>query len=429
MLDIRFIRENKKIVAETIINKNSKLNLEHLLELDEKRRSLQIQVDGLREKRNQITEQLKMKGKDDKLIKNAKEVKEMLAELTERQRLVNEEFNQLMLLVPNIPAEDTPIGKDESKNIEIKKVGEPKKFKFKIKDHIELGKNLNILDIERGVKVAGFRGYFLKNEGALLHLAILNFALKKLMEKGFTPMITPTLAKDEFLYGTGWFPFDMDNIYKVLPAGKINLDKAKEEGLNLIGTAEVSLCGYYSNEILKEEDLPIKICGYSQCYRSEIGSYGKDTKGIYRVREFTKVEQVILCKNDIEESEKWHQELMKISEEILEELELPYRVIRQCTGDMGQGKYKMFDIETWMPSKNAYGETHSASNLTDWQARRLNIKYRNKKGDVHYVHMLNNTAIASPRILIALIENNQNEDGSVNVPKVLQEYVGKEKIQ
>jgi len=429
MLDINFIRENKKKVSQTIIDKGIELNLEYLLEIDKKRRVLKCEIDELREKRNEISHKMKEGGRDDKLIKNGREIKKLLSGIEDKFRKIEDEYNRLMLHVPQIPSSDTPVGEDENDNKEVKKVGKKTKFSFKAKDHIELGRILDILDLKRGVKVSGFRGYFLKNEGVLLHFAVLWFALKKLIEKGFIPMITPTLAKDYTLYGTGWFPFDMDNIYKVIPAGKLKLDTKKKEGTNLVGTAEVSLCGYHSNEILNEEELPVKICGYSQCYRSEIGSYGKDTRGLYRIHEFAKVEQVILCKNDFKESDKWFEALRKIAEDILKELNLPYRVVQMCTKEMGAGEYKMYDIETWMPGRKGYGETHSCSNLGDWQARRLNIKYKNKEGRIKYVHTLNNTAIASPRILIAVLENNQQKDGSVKVPKVLQKMVGKKVLE
>ncbi len=429
MLDINYIRENKDKVAQAIIYKGIDLNLEYLLDLDKKRRTLKQEVDELREKRNEITEQIKNGKKTDKLIKNAKEVKRLISELEDKYSRVKKEYEKLLLFVPQIPSKDTPIGKDENDNKVIGEFGKKRKFDFKIKDHIKLGENLDILDLKRGVKVSGFRGYFLKNEGVLLHMAILRYALDKMEKYGFTLMLTPTLAKDSYFYGTGWFPFDMDNVYKVMPAGKLKLDKKEEEATNLIGTAEVSLCGYYADEILSEEDLPVKLCGISQCYRSEVGSYGRDTKGIYRIHEFAKVEQVVLCRNEDEISEEWFKKLRDISQEILNDLELPHRVIQMCTGDMGAGKYKMYDIETWMPARGDYGETHSCSNLQDWQARRLNIKYRDKKGKINFVHTMNNTAIASPRVLIAILENFQQKDGSVKVPKVLEEYVGKSIIK
>lgn len=428
MLDIKFIRENKGKVRQAILDKGLKLNLEYLLDLDLKRRTLKQEIDELRQKKNDIANQVKNGQRSDKLIKNGKEVKKLIKQLEVRIVKVKAEYERLMGYVPQIPSSDTPIGKDEHDNKVVENVGEKPEFNFKIKDHIELGKDLDILDLERGVKVGGFRAYFLKNEGVLLHMAVLWYAMQKLLDHNFTIMIPPTLTKDSALYGTGMFPFDIDNVYKVIPAGKLKLKKEREEGTNLIGTAEVPLCSYYADEVLNEEDLPIKLCGFSQCYRSEIGSYGRDTRGIYRIHEFAKVEQVILCKNDNTVSNEWFEKLRDISQEILNELKLPHRVIQMCTGDMGAGKYKMYDIETWMPAREKYGETHSCSNMGDWQARRLNIRYKTKDGKVKFVHTLNNTAIASPRILIAILENFQEKDGSVKVPKVLEKWVGCKEI-
>lgn len=424
MLDIKYIRENKKSVEKAIINKGIKLNLTYLLDLDDKRRVLKQEVDELRKKRNEITQKV-MEG-DKNLIKSAKEVKALISQVENKYRRVENEYKELMLYVPQLPSVDTPVGEDESSNKVIGEFGEKPKFDFKPKDHIALGKNLGLLDIEKGAKVSGFRGYYLLGDLVLLHMGVLMYALTKMIEKGFKPMLPPTLTKDFALYGTGWFPFDKDNIYKAVPAGKLKLEEEKAEGTNLIGTSEVSLLSYFSDDVLEEKDLPVRVCGITQCYRSEIGSYRKDTKGIYRVREFSKVEQVVLCRNDYDESSKWLEELRKISEEILKDLELPYRVVQNCTGEMGAGKYKMYDIETWMAERGKYGETHSDSNLGDWQARRLKIRYRTKSGKKKFVHTLNNTAIASPRILIAILENNQQKDGSVKIPKVLQNFVGKE---
>ncbi len=424
MLSIDFIRRNEDRVREAILNKGIDLSLESILDLDEKRRTLKQEVDELREKRNEITEQIKQ-GKDrEKLIKNAKEVKSLLSDLEEKYKRVKKEYEKMMLLVPNVYSENTPVGKGEEDNVVVETRGEKPKFDFNPRNHIELGKNLDILDLRRGAKVGGYRGYYLKNEGALLHFAVIWHAIEKMREEGFTLMIPPTIVKDFAMYGTGWFPFDMDNIYKVVPAGKMKTDEKKGEGTNLAGTAEPSLCAFYADEILDKKQLPFTLCGISQCYRSEIGSYGKDTKGIYRIHEFLKAEQVVLCEGDYKVSNKWLEKLMEISQTILEDLQLPYRIVQMCTGDMGAGKYKMYDIETWMPGRDDYGETHSASNLGDWQARRLNIRYKDENGKSEFVHMLNNTAIASPRILIAILENHQQKDGSVRVPEVLQKWVG-----
>lgn len=433
MLDIKFIRENQELVRKTIQQKGIDLNLDRLLELDRKRKELLTKTDELRKKSNEIAE--KMKNKDlskqerEKLIKHGRDLRKQISGGLEKELTGTEnEYDQLMLLTPNIPSEDTPIGLDDTYNKEIYRWGEPKKFSFPMKDHVELGTLLNILDLERGVKVSGYRGYYLKNEGVLLHLGLMWHVIKKLTNKGFQLMIPPTLVKEFALVGSGHFPAGKDEIYQIANPGKLASGEADKNPLFLVGTSEPSVLAYYAKQKLDEKDLPIKIAGFSQCYRSEVGSYGKDTKGIYRIHEFMKVEQVIICKDDIEESNRYFEEMRAIAQEILEELELPYRVVQVCTGDMGAGKYKMYDIETWMPSRDSYGETHSDSNLTDWQARRLNIKYKNAKGESRYVYTLNNTAIASPRILIAILENYQQKDGSIIVPEVLREWVGKEKL-
>ena len=420
MLDIKFIRENKDVVKKAIKDKGLTLDLEKLLKLDEERRKLITETDELNKQRKELAkERDKEKGKA---------LKEKLGKLEEKLREVEGQYNELMLLVPNIPSPETPVG-DAGANKEIYKWGEIPKFDFKPKSHIELGEALDLIDLERGVKASGFRGYYLKNEAVLMQMAVLWHTLRKLIAKGFTPMIPPTLLREFALVGSGHFPFGREEIYQI--GNPHSLEQKGDEDKNkvfLAGTSEPAVLAYYAGEVLEEKNLPVKICAVSPAYRSEVGSYGKDTKGVYRIHEFMKVEQVVLCQNNIEESKKWLSELENISKEILEELELPYRVIINATGDQGAGKYEMHDIETWMPSRDGYGETHSDSALTDWQARRLNIRYRNKAGKFEYVHTLNNTAVASPRILIAILENHQQADGSIKVPKVLQEYVGKEVI-
>ena len=420
MLDIKFIRENKEIVKKAVKDKGLGLDLEKLLKLDEERRKLITETDELNKQRKELAkERDKEKGKA---------LKEKLQTLETKLRGVEEQYNELMLSVPNIPSPETPVG-DAGANKEIYKWGEIPKFDFKPKSHIELGEALDLIDLERGVKASGFRGYYLKNEAVLMQMAVLWHTLRKLIAKGFTPMIPPTLLREFALVGSGHFPFGREEIYQI--GNPHSLEQKGDEDKNkvfLAGTSEPAVLAYYAGEVLEEKNLPVKICAVSPAYRSEVGSYGKDTKGVYRIHEFMKVEQVVLCQNNIEESKKWLSELENISKEILEELELPYRVIVNATGDQGAGKYEMHDIETWMPSREGYGETHSDSALTDWQARRLNIRYRTKAGKFEYVHTLNNTAIASPRILIAILENYQQPDGSVKIPKVLQEYVGKKII-
>lgn len=427
MLDIKFIRENKDRVKKAAELKGIDFDVEELLKKDKEKNKLLQQIEKLRAQRNknaQLIERLQKEKKDfKKYIKLGKEIKEKISRSEKSYKEVVEEYERLMLLVPNIMADNVPVG-DESKNKEIKKWGEVPRFDFEPKDHIELGKKIDLIDIKKGAKVSGFRGYYLKNQAVLLQFAILWHALNKVVKKGFIPLVPPVLLKEFALIGSGHFPEGKEDIYQIANPGKLDSGQEIKEPIFLAGTSEPSLLAYFSDEVLEEEDLPIKICGISACYRSEVGSYGKDTKGLFRLHEFMKVEEVILCRNDVGESNKWLGEMVKISEEILQELELPYRVVEVATEEMGAGKYKMYDIETWMPSRNSYCETHSASNLTDWQSRRLKIRYIDKKGGKKLVHALNNTVIASPRILISLLECCQQKDGSIRVPKVLQNYVG-----
>ncbi len=421
-MDIKFIRENAELIKEVAKNKNSKVDIGKLLAVDDKRRSLISEVENLKADLNKRSKTKPGPEEISALKELSTKIKELDAELVG----VEKEYRDLMFLVPNIYSKDTPVGADETANKEISRWGKPPKFDFAPKDHIALGKELDIFDLEAGAKTSGYRGYYLKNEAVLLHFAVLWHAINKMKEKGFTLMLTPTLLREFALEGSGHFPEGKDEIYQIGNPGRLADGSAKEQ-MFLGGTSEPSLLAYFADKTLKEEDLPAKVCGFSQCYRSEIGSYGKDTKGLYRIHEFMKVEQVVLCKNDLIESNKWLETFREIAEEVLQDLELPYRVIQLCTGDMGTGKYKMYDLETYMPSmasKNFYGETHSDSNLTDWQARRMNIKYKTKEGKTEFVYTLNNTVIASPRILIAILENYQQKDGSVKIPKVLQKYCG-----
>jgi seryl-tRNA synthetase len=429
MLDIKFIRENAEGLKKAIQEKNIVLDLDTLLKLDGERVKLMQEVEKLSAKKNELNDQMKTPEADkEKIIAEGKDVKEKISELEPKLKEIKSKFDDLMILVPTVHAPDTPIGKDESENVEIYSWGEKPKFSFEPKNHIEIGKNLDILDLERGTKVGGYRGYYLKNEGAFLAMALMNYALNKMTEKGYAPMIPPTLVKEFALFGSGYFKGkeyngEVDEIYQVATSDKECDGAISKEKKFLVGTAEPSLLAYYSSEVLKEEQLPMRLCGYSQCYRSEIGSYGKDTKGLYRVHEFMKVEQVVLSKADTGEADKLQQEMVEISKEIHEELGLPYRQLRICSGDMSAGKYKMFDIEAWMPGLNRYGETGSASNFLDWQSRRLNVKYIDKNGEKKYVYMLNNTALPSVRPLIAILENFQQEDGSVIVPKILRKWM------
>lgn len=431
MLDINFIKQNKSQVQKAVEDKQLTLDLDELLNLDEQRRALIQSIDDLRQQVKNFNKNINNIDVSEK-EKSLVGMKVLSLDLKDKEKKLREveiQYNNLMLFVPNIPSDDTPIGKTDEDNVEFEKWGEPRNFDFVIKSHIELGKELDLVDFEKGVKVSGFRGYYLKNEAAILQMALLLYTLQKITGKGFVPMITPTILKEFALTGSGHFPFGKDDIYSLANAGMTESGDQIKEELFLAGTSEPSLLAYFADDMIDEKDLPKKVCGFSQCYRNEVGSYGKDVKGLYRIHEFMKVEQVVLCKADLAESDKWLESLKSYAQEILQDLELPHRVIQVCTGDMGAGKRKMYDIETWMPSRNSYGETHSDSNLTDWQSRRLNIKYKDQNGEKKYVYALNNTAIASPRILIAILENNQNPDGSVNIPKVLVPYCGFEKIE
>jgi len=434
MLEINYIRDNLKDLKVAAKNKNIDLDFDQLIKLDDQRRQKIQEIEELRQKRNEIADLLKdPKKRTEKIIKQGKTLKDKLTALdTEYQKIMGE-YEDLMVKVPTIPSQDTPIGKDESENVEVEKSGDIPKFDFKPKDYMTLAQELDLLDFDRGVKVAGYRGYYVKNEAVMLQMGLMMYALNKLISKGFTPIIPPTLVREFALFGSGYFAgkkYDpqVDEIYKIANDEILSDGSVKKEDKFLIGTAEPSLLAYYADEILDEKDLPIKLCGFSQCYRSEIGSYGKDTKGIYRVHEFMKVEQVCLTKNDTKESDKMQQEMMDISKELHEELNLPYRVLQICSGDMSAGKYKMFDLEAWIPSREGYGETGSASNFLDWQSRRLNVRYQDKQGNKNFVHMINNTAIPSPRFLIAIIENYQNKDGSITIPEVLRPYLNNQDI-
>jgi seryl-tRNA synthetase len=428
MLDIKFIRENKDKVQEASKNKNIDLNLDKLLELDDKRKDFLQKSEDLRAQRNELA-QASQEGKPaEESIEKGRRLKEELGNSEEKLKKVEAKYMELMVKVPTIPSEDTPIGKNESENVEVFKEGEPIKFNFKPKSHVELAESLDLFDLERGSKVAGYRGYYVKNEAVSLQMALMMFALEKLISKGFTPMIPPTLVREFALFGSGYFAGkkynpEVDEIYKIANEEVEADGKKNKEDKFLVGTAEPSLLAYYAGETLDEKDLPLKMCGFSQCYRSEIGSYGKDTKGLYRVHEFMKIEMVSITKADVEESDKMHQEMLEISKELHKDLGLPYRVLQICTGDMGAGKYKMFDLETWMPSRDGYGETGSASNFLDWQSRRLNVKYKDSEGNKKFVHMLNNTALPTVRPMIAILENFQQADGSVVIPEALRKYM------
>ncbi len=436
MVDIKFIREHAGELKTAVKNKGIKLDVDELLTVDKKRVSLLKAADELKAEKNKLNDEVSSAKNEDErkaAIARGRTVKEKLAELEPELETLNKKFEELMITVPTVPSPDTPIGKSDTDNVEVYRWGEPKKFDFKPKDHIELGKALDILDFERGAKVGGFRGYYVKNDGVLLVMGIMMYAVRKMVQKGFAPMIPPTLVKSFALFGSGYFKGseynpEIDEIYQIATSDKEATGEVSKDKKFLVGTAEPSLLAYYSDEVLKQENLPVKVCGYSQCYRSEIGSYGKEVKGMYRVHEFMKVEQVVVAEADIEAANKLQDEMTAISGEMHEELGLPYRRLQICTGDMSAGKYRAFDLEAWLPGMNRWAETGSASNFLDWQSRRLNVKYIDKNGERKYAYMLNNTALPSPRVLIAILENYQTADGRIMVPRVLQDYVGKKEI-
>jgi len=433
MLDIKFIRENREALKETIKNKGIDLDLGNLLATDEKRVGLMREIEDLQAEKNKLNDEMRSTDDKKKVIVRGKEIKEKIAELEPQYKEAKRQFDELMVRVPNLVSSDTPVGKNSDDNAEVEKWGDIPKFDFGPKDHVQLGKDLDILDLERGAKVGGYRGYYLKNEGTLLVMALMMHAMQKMVERGYKPMIPPTLVKSFALFGSGYFSGleyngEVDEVYQVATSDKeVDGTKSKEKKF-LVGTAEPSLLAYYSDEVLEESRLPIRICGYSQCYRSEIGSYGKDTKGFYRVHEFMKIEQVVITAANMAESNKLQDEMVSISKEIHRDLGLPYRLLQICTGDMSPGKHRAFDIEVWLPASNRWAETGSASNFLDWQARRLNVKYIDKEGNRKFVYMLNNTALPSVRPFIAILENYQQKDGSVVVPEVLRKYVGKDVI-
>jgi seryl-tRNA synthetase len=409
MLDLNFIRQNKEKVIQAAKNKNRQIDIEKILKLDEERKKLIQQSQLLREQRNQLAKNKPT----EEIIKKGKQLKEELKKTEDQLKQIEKHLFELLSYVPNIALDEVPIGKDASFNKTVKVWGQTPKFDFSIKSHIELGKELDIIDFERGAKISGFRGYFLKNEAAVLHLSLLFYVFQKLIKKGYIPIIAPSIVKGFTLFGCGQFPWGKQDVYVL-----------NDEDAYLAGTAEQPVTSYFANEILDEKDLPKKFVALSPCFRKEAGAYGKDTKGLYRLHEFWKVEQVIIAENDLSKAKKYHEELQKNSEEILEDLKLPYRRVILSTGEMGEPQMFKYDTEVWMPYRNDYGEAMSNSIMGDFQARRLNIKYKTSYGKKEFCFTLNNTAIASPRILIAILENYQQKDGSILIPEVLQPLVG-----
>ncbi|MEK7631105.1 MAG: serine--tRNA ligase [Patescibacteria group bacterium] len=420
MLDIKFIRENPSLLRDAARKKHIPFDVEKLLEADRVRRERQVEVDALRTQLNATSEEIgRMQDAEAKkrLIEAMRELKKELGDKEKFFTDATAEFEFLMYQAPNIPDPSVPDGASDADNREIKRWGQVPEFSFVPKDHITILRDLDLADFDNGIKVAGFRGYFLKREAVLLEIALWQFAMRELSGKGYVPINAPSLVREENFIGTGYFPQGKEDVYQT------------QDGTYLVGTAEVSVMGMLQNEILTEDELPKKFVALSPCFRREAGSHGKDTKGLYRVHEFRKVEQVIVCKADHMESVRLHEEVLANSEDLLQKLGLHYRVVLNCGADTGLGQVKKYDIETWIPSQERFGETHSASYFHDFQTRRLNLKYRDADGTTRFAHSLNNTAVATPRILISLLEQNQQADGSIRIPEVLQPYIGTDVIR
>ena len=421
MIDIKLIRVNPQQFKDAAKAKKISVNIDRLLAVDAELLDIKKKLQDIVTEKNRIGKDIPKLAPDQKkeALATLSALKEQEAGLNEQIKNIQPKFDTLMGQVAQPAAAEVPLGEDDTENVELRTWGTIRQFDFEPKDHVELGMNLNILDIERAVKLAGTRNYFLKGDGALLHWAVLRFSMDHMIAKGYTPMSVPLLMRDEVMMGTGYFPGSEEQTYQM-----------ERDTLNLAGTAEVPVTAYHSGEILNEEQLPVKSVALSTCFRREAGAAGKDTRGLYRIHQFDKVEQVIIGENDEQKSIDYHKEILTNSEEVLQALNLPYRVVNVCTGDLGRGQVQKFDIETWMPSRNSYGETHSASRFYEFQARRMNLRYKNADGKNVFCHTLNNTVIASPRVLIPILELYQNADGSVTIPEVLRPYMqGKEKIE
>ena len=422
MIDIKELKTRYDEIRKNIADRYMNVDLDAILSLQDERYAVLQEVETLRAKRNENA--AKMKGKIEQslraeLIEEGKRIKSELQEKEERLSALDEAFMEKARTIPNYASPKAPVGKEDKDSLAIKFVGEPRKFNFKAKDHVELGESLDILDFDSGAKVAGQKFYYIKNKGVILQMALERYAMDIVLKHGFTPFITPDIAKEEILNGIGFNPRgEESNIYTI-----------EGTGTCLVGTAEITLGGYYSNMILDKKDLPIKMTGLSHCFRREAGGAGQYSKGLYRVHQFSKLEMFIYCLP--EESEKYHEEILAIEEEIFSGLGLPYRIVDTATGDLGAPAYRKFDIEAWMPGRGEdgeYGEVTSTSNCTDYQARSLNIRFRDDDGKIKFVHMLNGTAVALSRAIVAILENYQNEDGSVSIPSSLVPYCGFDRI-
>jgi seryl-tRNA synthetase len=420
MLDIHFIRENKDLIELAARKKHIRFDVDELIAVDERRRELLSAVEKRRAEQNEATRRISDKtitpAERAFLIGEMKTLKDALAADEEELKKTLVEWQKLMVRVPNIPDASVPEGKDDSENVEIRTAGEKPKFSFRPKSHTELMQNLDLVDFERGSKVSGFRGYFLKRDAVNLSFALWSYFLDFFSKRGLEPMMAPSLVNREAFVGTGYLPQFEDDLYKT------------QDNQYLAGTSEVPVMGYFRDEILDLADLPKRIIAFSPCFRREAGSHGKDTKGLIRVHEFYKLEQVTLCEARHEESVKHHEAMNTLTEEAMSELGLHFRTVVNCGGDLGLGQVKKYDIELWVPSENTYREISSASYFHDFQTRRLNIRYRDNSGKIQFVHSLNSTAMPTPRVLVAIVEQYQREDGSVEIPKALRSLIGKDAI-
>lgn len=414
MLDIDFIRDNQELVERAAAIKHADFDLDALLEIDDKRRKLKAAVDEKREKQNKLSDKIAQAESEDtreELIAESREIKEGLQEQEDELKEVRQEWRELMMAVPNIPDMSVPEGEDESDNQELKTWGQKPRFDFEPRDHVELLRENSMADFERGTKVHGFRGYFLTGAGAQLSWAIWNYAREFFAGKDFQPILPPAIVRKQFFYGSGHLPSEAEDLYQT------------QDEDYLSGTSEVPMMAYHADETLSEDELPKKYLAFSPCYRREAGSHGKDTKGVFRVHEFYKLEQLILCEASHQRSVELHEEITENTEEFLQSLELPYQQVNMCGGDLKKSQVKCYDLKLWVPTDKRYREIASASYYHDYQTRRFNIKYEDDDGQTRYVHSLNGTAIPTPRVLVALVENYQNEDGSITVPEPLQSYL------
>ena len=421
MIDIKLIRQDPELYKRAAEQKRFAVDVDQLLAIDSELLASRQDLQEARTRQNEAGKTIAKLSGDEKqqAIAEMGQLKSRVKELSETVDRLEPELHELMLLVPQIPDPEVPVGADEEDNVLLRTEGQRPQPDFSPRDHVDIGESLDIIDIPRGVKLAGTRNFILKGAGAMLHQAVLRLAVDQMTAKGYTLLTVPVLVNDKVMYGTGYFPVGRDDAYL-----------CERDEMSLVGTAEVPVTAYHSEEILSADDLPRKYVAMSTCFRREAGAAGKDTRGLYRIHWFDKVEQVVIARNDPEASRRYHQEILQNAEDLLRALELPYRVVQVCTGDLGMGQAAKYDIETWMPSRESYGETHSASRFYEFQARRLNMRYRDESGNLRYCHTLNNTVIASPRVLIPILEMYQNAGGSVTVPEALRPYMnGMERIE